>query len=328
MWNCGLVVSLAGAADPRFHLQARIHHTILMGHRQTMLCTECHALPAGVLAVSRHCQDRATDTRLTSFRPGFQRRRRPGNLDPAFTLVELLVVIAIIAVLAGLLVPALARAKANARQVNCLSNSRQLALAVMMYVEEHDNTLPPSADYSLPTSQPERIWTAKVLPYVGGSEVFSCPSVPDRAYPSNWTARGLGSIGYTTATAYDPTSAEGFPTMTRAAMMDNPTLTPLFGDTANGPTASKYRGFTFDPYNGAPHPFDPRLGTPLVSEHDLVQKLSTLPPSALKPLLARHGGLAILIFGDGHAAADTSASILAQDRGAALHWRFRFPPVH
>ena len=241
----------------------------------------------------------------------------------AFTLIELLVVIAIIAILASMLLPALARAKEKAKQVNCLSNARQLSLGVMTYVDDHQSTFPPSADYSAPTSDPGRVWTAKVLSYVGSPEVFSCPSAPERAYPSNWTARGVGSIGYTTATAYDPLNVEGFATFTRVSMMESPALAPLFGDSAAGPTADKYRGFTFDPYNGIANPGDARLGTPLISDRDLVKELATLPPAALKPLLARHARRVILIFGDGHAAAYTTESILAQEKGAALHWRFR-----
>ena len=60
----------------------------------------------------------------------------------AFTLVELLVVIAIIAVLAALLLPALARAKARARQVECLSRHKQWALAFHEYVEDNEGWLP------------------------------------------------------------------------------------------------------------------------------------------------------------------------------------------
>jgi prepilin-type N-terminal cleavage/methylation domain-containing protein/prepilin-type processing-associated H-X9-DG protein len=244
----------------------------------------------------------------------------PSSWD-AFTLIELLVVISIIAVLTSLLLPALAQAKGKARQITCLSNARQLSLGIMMYVDEHEDTFPPSADYGAPPGDPERIWTMKVLPYVPNSDVFCCPTQPDRAFPSNWAARGVGSIGYTTATAYDATGAEGFIEPMRASAIENPGRTPLFTDTANGPTAEKYRGFTFDPYNGNPNASDPRLGTPLISIHDLVKQLNHLAPAALKPVYARHAGMANVIHADGHARGYTAESILAQDTG--LLWRFR-----
>jgi len=58
----------------------------------------------------------------------------------------------------------------------------------------------------------------------------------------------------------------------------------------------------------------------------MVQELASLPPAALKPLLARHLGSVILILADGHASSETPAAILAQENGAALHWRFRPKP--
>src|SRR3954470_2200743 len=81
---------------------------------------------------------------------------KPTSLVPprfrAFTLIELLVVIGIIAILAALLLPVLGRAKESGRSTACLSNLRQLGLALQLYVQDHNNVLPIMFDAPVDTN--------------------------------------------------------------------------------------------------------------------------------------------------------------------------------
>jgi prepilin-type N-terminal cleavage/methylation domain-containing protein len=90
-----------------------------------------------------------------------------------FTLIELLVVIAIIAILAAILFPVFAQAREKARQSACLSNCKQIGLAVMMYAEDWDQSYPLFAYH--PKHEP--MWYQMIQPYLKSENVFTCPSV-------------------------------------------------------------------------------------------------------------------------------------------------------
>ncbi len=106
-----------------------------------------------------------------------------------FTLIELLVVIAIIAVLAAILFPVFAQAREKARQANCLSNFRQLGMAMTIYLHDWDETLPRMRFKILkgsvcdPNSQ-IITWKSALHPYVKSYAFWKCPSNPNKDIPS------------------------------------------------------------------------------------------------------------------------------------------------
>jgi prepilin-type N-terminal cleavage/methylation domain-containing protein/prepilin-type processing-associated H-X9-DG protein len=109
----------------------------------------------------------------------FNRSKAPVR---AFTLIELLVVIAIISILAAILFPVFAQAREKARQTSCISNERQLGMAVLQYVQDNDEQYP----NGLGAINGKRVWAAEgwagqCLPYFRSAALVRCPT--DQTYP-------------------------------------------------------------------------------------------------------------------------------------------------
>lgn len=222
------------------------------------------------------------------------------NRRYGFTLIELLVVIAIIAILAAILFPVFAQAKAAAKTTVALSNTKQVALAGQMYTSENDDDLIPRYDACPAAGSPNapkdttNIWPNILQPYSKNEGVYLDTVAPNTKYGGIWTddgggllpgknGRGWDSIGLnSTMTGWyfpnsDPVCGATYP-RNGLLKLAEPAKTVFFMSSNAGATASGWRGYLAD--NGG---------------------VNNLPIPGQIGLSNRHHEGTILGLGDGHA---------------------------
>ena len=178
------------------------------------------------------------------------------HMKGAFTLIELLVVIAIVSLLAAILFPVFGRVRENARRSSCVSNMKQMGLAVSMYSGDNDGRYPMASS----VDGSARLWADYIYPYIKNAQIFTCPSVA----AGDVTARGrswativpTGPIGQYFGYGYNYqylgnsrtlTTRPGFPYTATDAVLTAPALTVAIADTSGVGTTGTTGTYTIDP---------------------------------------------------------------------------------
>jgi prepilin-type N-terminal cleavage/methylation domain-containing protein/prepilin-type processing-associated H-X9-DG protein len=227
---------------------------------------------------------------------------RSRSTSRGFTLIELLVVIAIIAILAGMLLPALSKAKDSARKTKCTSNLHNVGLAMLMYADDNDGYIPRG-------NAP--LWWKVLTPTLGGRttneynkvQVYTCPNYPNKKQIICYVDNAWAFNGPTDKVGHEEIG------IARLSRFQQPSDTICLADNENGSwrpviTATNIAGSAElnDVWSPAHLPFSTD-GKRLNAERRVAR--------------ARHGRGANLMFYDGHAGWKKAELIVVDD------WRDR-----
>jgi len=226
-----------------------------------------------------------------------------------FTLIELLVVIAIIAILAGMLLPALAKAKEKGNRTACMNNLRQIGLFMQLYTDANEDKFPGHRNQGLSTDNAAfsltNWWGTTIVGYgdKGASNYFRCPSIRGKRFDNNvrWEwAFDCHKVGYAMNAFFlgvHPYAAHSVsvggvtfsttPNFKRSSVL-NPSQNIAIGDGMPKPDGT-WSSSLWWPTSGM-------RDAPGTSTLEGIDK-------------SRHGGVGVVVFNDSHAEVRKSASI-------------------
>ncbi|MCX7993865.1 MAG: prepilin-type N-terminal cleavage/methylation domain-containing protein [Fimbriimonadales bacterium] len=203
------------------------------------------------------------------------------NRQRGFTLIELLVVIAIIAVLAAILFPVFANARAKARQSACTSNLNQISKAFLMYANDYSQMMPTVGWIFRPTPDNAPLWTAMIMPYAKNRDLFRCPEASNPEYGEVWSQRARLSYGLNWFWGFPYQSSMDY--VVSLSKVTRPAAAILVLDSVPiQPTADPFGGYMVTPFG-----FENRA--------------RVLPMNKPSGYAARHSEGVMVAFADGHA---------------------------